>query len=169
MKRPANAEGTLRRIEAWRAARPDLVVRSTFIVGFPGESDREFEELLAFLEAAQLDRVGCFAYSPVEGATANDLPDPVPDAIKEERRARFMAVQARISAARLQQRVGSVLQVLVDGHDEHGTAVARSAADAPEIDGVVRVRDGQALRTGTFARVEVTAADEHDLEAIALP
>ena len=107
MKRPANAEGTLRRIEAWRAARPDLVIRSTFIVGFPGETEREFEELLAFLDAAQLDRVGCFAYSPVDGAAANALPDPVPEDVKEERRARFMAVQATISAARLARRVGA--------------------------------------------------------------
>jgi len=165
MKRPANAEGTLRRIEAWRAARPDLVIRSTFIVGFPGETEREFEELLAFLEAAQLDRVGCFAYSPVEGAAANALPDPVPDAIKEERRARFMAVQARISAARLARRVGTTLTVLVDGHEAAGIAIARSAADAPEIDGLVRVEGGRDLAPGTFADVTVTGADEHDLRA----
>ncbi len=166
MKRPANAEGTLRRIAAWRAARPDLVVRSTFIVGFPGETDQEFDELLAFLETAQLDRVGCFAYSPVDGATANDLPDPVPEAIREERRARFMQVQSRISAARLQRRVGETIRVLVDGHDEDGTAITRSAADAPEIDGVVRVAHGAALRVGDFAQVQVRAADLHDLDAV---
>jgi ribosomal protein S12 methylthiotransferase len=161
---PANAEGTLRRIEAWRAARPDLVIRSTFIAGFPGETEREFEELLAFLEAAQLDRVGCFAYSPVEGAAANALPDPVPDAVKEERRARFMAVQASISARRLARRVGETIAVLVDGHD--GTdAIARSAADAPEIDGTVRIANGTALPIGSFARVRVTGAGEHDLDA----
>ena len=165
MKRPANAEGTLRRIEAWRAARPDLVVRSTFIVGFPGESEREFDELLAFLEAAQLDRVGCFAYSPVDGAAANALPDSVPDKVKEERRARFMSVQANISAARLLRRVGQSMTVLVDGH-EGTTAIARSAADAPEIDGTVRVADARALRAGTFARVRVTGATEHDLDAV---
>ncbi|MEP7208873.1 MAG: 30S ribosomal protein S12 methylthiotransferase RimO [Casimicrobiaceae bacterium] len=164
MKRPANAEGTLRRVEAWRAARPDLVVRSTFIVGFPGETEREFEDLLAFLQTAQLDRVGCFAYSPVDGATANALPDPVPDAVKEDRRARFMAVQATISAARLQRRIGSVLPVLVDGHED-GVAIARGPADAPEIDGVVRIADGRALPVGAFAQVRVTAADAHDLEA----
>jgi ribosomal protein S12 methylthiotransferase len=166
MKRPANAEGTLRRIEAWRAARPELVIRSTFIAGFPGETEREFDELLAFLEAAQLDRVGCFAYSPVDGAAANTLPDPVPDDVKEHRRARFMAVQARISAARLARRVGQTLTALVDGHDEHGNAIARSAADAPEIDGVVRVAGGGTLKAGGFARVRITGATDHDLEAV---
>jgi len=165
MKRPANAEGTLRRIETWRAARPDLVIRSTFIVGFPGETEREFEELLAFLEAAQLDRVGCFAYSPVDGAAANALPDPVPDDVKEDRRARFMAVQAKISAARLARRVGETMTVLVDGHDPDGTALARSAADAPEIDGTVRIEGGAALAPGSFARVTITGAAEHDLRA----
>src|SRR5438477_1103482 len=164
MKRPANAEGTLRRIEAWRAARPDLIVRSTFIVGFPGETENEFEELLAFLEAAQLDRVGCFAYSPVDGAAANALPDAVRDDVKEDRRRRFMAVQAKISAARLARRVGETLTVLVDGH-RGDTAIARSAADAPEIDGTVRIADAGKLAAGTFARVRVTAASEHDLTA----
>ena len=164
MKRPANAEGTLRRIEAWRTARPDLTIRSTFIVGFPGETEREFEELLGFLEAAQLDRVGCFAYSPVDGATANALPDPVAEDVKEERRARFMAAQASISAARLARRVGQEMTVLVDGHDGT-TALARSAADAPEIDGIVRIADGDKLAAGTFVRVTVTASDEHDLAA----
>jgi ribosomal protein S12 methylthiotransferase len=164
MKRPADAEGTLRRIEAWRAARPDLVVRSTFIVGFPGETEREFEALLAFLDAAQLDRVGCFAYSPVDGAAANALPDPVPEDVKQDRRARFMAAQARISAARLARRVGTTLRVLVDAH-EANCAIARSAADAPEIDGVVRIAAGHALKVGEFADATVTAADEHDLRA----
>ena len=164
MKRPANSEGTLRRIGAWRAARPDLAIRSTFIVGFPGETETEFADLLAFLEAAQLDRVGCFAYSPVEGAQANALPDPVPDDVKEDRRARFMAVQARISAQRLARRVGATLTVLVDGH-EGRTAIARSAADAPEIDGTVRIAKGATLTTGSFARVSVTGATEHDLRA----
>jgi ribosomal protein S12 methylthiotransferase len=164
MKRPANSEGTLKRIQAWRSARPDLVIRSTFIAGFPGETEREFDELLAFLDAAQLDRVGCFAYSPVEGAKANALPDPVPEQIKQERRARFMQVQAGISARRLQAKVGRQLRVLVDGAGKKG-AVARSSADAPEIDGVVRVRDGQRLKPGEFAQVMVEAADEHDLFA----
>jgi ribosomal protein S12 methylthiotransferase len=165
MKRPANAEGTLKRINAWRAARPDLVIRSTFIVGFPGESEREFEETLSFLEAAQLDRVGCFAYSPVEGAAANDLPDPLAEDVKEERRARFMEVQARISAARLAHRVGSTMTVLVDGHAEDGTALARSAADAPEIDGTVHIAAGGKLAVGSFARALITGAGDHDLAA----
>ncbi len=164
MKRPANSEGTLRRIEAWRAARPDLVIRSTFIVGFPGETESEFDELLAFLEAAQLDRVGCFAYSPVDGAQANALPGAVPDDVKEDRRARFMAAQAKISAARLARRVGETLTVLVDSHDGN-TAIARSAADAPEIDGTVRIANGASLPAGAFARVNVTGASEHDLHA----
>jgi ribosomal protein S12 methylthiotransferase len=164
MKRPANAEGTLRRIEAWRAARPDLVIRSTFIAGFPGETEREFEELLAFLGAAQLDRVGCFAYSPVDGATANALPYPVPDDVKEDRRARFMAVQAKISAARLRRRIGETLTALIDGH-EGTAAIGRSAADAPEIDGTVRITSGSKLPIGTFVRVVVTGAGEHDLTA----
>ena len=164
MKRPANAEGTLKRIEAWRAARPDLVIRSTFIAGFPGETEGEFEELLAFLEAAQLDRVGCFAYSAVEGATANALPDPVPEDVKADRQARFMAVQARISAARLARRVGQQMTVLVDAH-EGRVAIARSAADAPEIDGTVRIAGGATLVPGTFARVEITGAGPHDLKA----
>jgi ribosomal protein S12 methylthiotransferase len=164
MKRPANAEGTLRRIEAWRSARPDLVIRSTFIAGFPGETEAEFEELLAFLDAAQLDRVGCFAYSPVEGAAANALPDPVPAEVREDRRARFMAVQEKISARRLARRVGSTMAVLVDGHDGR-TAIARSPADAPEIDGTVHVANGAALPIGSFARVVVTGTSEHDLRA----
>jgi len=164
MKRPANAEGTLRRIEAWRAARPDLVIRSTFIAGFPGETEAEFEEMLAFLEAAELDRVGCFAYSPVDGAAANALPDPVPVELREERRARFMEAQERISARRLARRVGTTMTVLVDGH-EGTTAVARSAADAPEIDGLVRVAGGSKLAVGNFARVTITAASGHDLRA----
>jgi ribosomal protein S12 methylthiotransferase len=169
MKRPANAEGTLRRIESWRAQRPDLVLRSTFIVGFPGETDREFDELLAFLEAAQLDRVGCFAYSPVDGAAANALPDPVPDDVKDARRARFMALQSKISATRLARRIGTAIPVLVDAVEARGRdaiAIARSAGDAPEIDGVVRVRGGGELAVGSFARVRVTGADEHDLTAM---
>jgi len=133
-------------------------------VGFPGETETEFADLLAFLEAAQLDRVGCFAYSPVEGAQANALPDPVPDDVKEDRRARFMAAQARISAQRLARRVGETLSVLVDGH-EGKTALARTASDAPEIDGTVRVANGAPLAIGSFARVSVTGASEHDLRA----
>ncbi len=164
MKRPASAENTLARIRAWRALCPDLTIRSTFIAGFPGETEREFDELLAFLEEAQLDRVGCFAYSPVDGAAANALPDPVPAEEREARQARFMETQARISAARLARKVGRTLDVLVDAV-EGDVALARSAADAPEIDGVVRVEDGDGLRVGDFARVVVTGADAHDLTA----
>ncbi|MEA3154191.1 MAG: ribosomal protein methylthiotransferase [Betaproteobacteria bacterium] len=164
MKRPASAENNLTRIRRWREICPDLTIRSTFIVGFPGENDADFEELLGFLEEAQLDRVGCFAYSPVDGATANALPDPVPDEVKEERRARFMAVQERISAARLKQKVGKTLTVLVDELTEDG-AIARSAADAPEIDGVVHVARSRKLKAGEFAEVRITHSDVHDLFA----
>ena len=145
MKRPANAENNLERIRAWRSICPDLTIRSTFIAGFPGETEREFDALLAFLEEAQLDRVGCFAYSAVDGAVANALPDPVPDELKEERRARFMATQAKISTQRLSAKIGRTLTVLVDGHAKAAHAIARSSADAPEIDGVVRIADGGKL------------------------
>jgi ribosomal protein S12 methylthiotransferase len=164
MKRPASAEDTLARIRSWRAVCPEITLRSTFIVGFPGETEAEFEQLLEFLEDAQLDRVGCFAYSPVDGAAANALPDPVAQELKEERRARLMTLQARISAARLRAKVGRRLEVLVDQVDRKG-AVARSSADAPEIDGVVRIRDGARLRPGEFAAVIVEDAGEHDLTA----
>ena len=164
MKRPGNIDKTLERIGNWRKAVPDLTIRSTFIVGFPGESDAEFEDLLDFLHEAQLDRVGAFAYSPVDGARANDLPDPVPEELKEDRLEQFMAVQAEISAARLQRKIGRRLTVLVDRVDAGG-AVARSTADAPEIDGVVRIRDGRRLKPGAFAEVIVEGADAHDLEA----
>ena len=164
MKRPASAENNLARIRAWRAACPEITIRSTFIAGFPGETEAEFEELLEFLEEAQLDRVGCFAYSPVEGAKANALPDPVPEEVRQERRGRFMQKQAGISARRLQAKVGRKLQVLIDSNGKTG-AVARSSADAPEIDGVVRIRDAQRLKPGAFAQVLVEAADEHDLFA----
>jgi ribosomal protein S12 methylthiotransferase len=168
MKRPANAENTLARIRAWRAICPDITIRSTFIAGFPGETDAEFEQLLAFLDEAQLDRVGCFAYSPVDGAAANALPDPVPQEVREERQARFMQTQARISAARLQRKIGKTMQVLVDAIDGD-VALARSSADAPEIDGVVRVEGGAKLKAGAFAQVVVTDADAHDLTARLAP
>jgi ribosomal protein S12 methylthiotransferase len=155
MKRPAGGEKVLERLARWRDLCPDLAIRSTFIVGFPGETEGEFEELLAFLEAAQLDRVGCFAYSPVDGAAANALPDPVPDEVKEERRARFMQAQAAISARKLRARVGQTLQVLVDA-----PGVGRSSADAPEIDGTVRFRGGKA---GEFRNVVIERASAHDL------
>jgi len=164
MKRPAATEKVLDRLARWRADCPDLVLRSTFIVGFPGETEAEFARLLEFVEAAQLDRVGCFAYSPVAGAPANALPDPVPEEVKEERRARFMALQARISAARLASRVGTTMTVLVDavGDEE---VVARGPGDAPEIDGIVRVPGAWALAPGDFIEVRITGSDEHDLVA----
>ena len=155
MKRPASAEKVLERIRAWRAISPDLTIRSTFIVGFPGETDVEFEELLEFLEEAQLDRVGCFEYSPVDGAAANELPGALPDEVKKERRERFMHLQEKISAARLRSKVGKTYQVLVDEPD-----VGRSSADAPEIDGIVHFKGG---KTGEFAKVRIDRADAHDL------
>ncbi len=164
MKRPAHAENTLARIRAWRTTCPELVIRSTFIVGFPGETDAEFDELLAWLNEAQLDRVGCFTYSPVEGATANALPDAVPDEVKAERQARFMERAQAISAARLAKRVGTRMRVLVDRVDG-ALAIARGPGDAPEIDGVVRIRKGGKLAVGEFADVEITAADAYDLDA----
>ena len=167
MKRPAAAEGTLDRLREWRRVCPDLVLRSTFIVGFPGETEAEFEELLAWLEEAQLDRVGAFKYSPVEGARANNAGAHVDPAIQDERLARFMERAQRISAARLATRVGREETVLVDGI-EGGTAIARSRGDAPEIDGVVRVKKGAKLAVGEFARVRITGADAYDLKAIAV-
>ncbi len=155
MKRPASSERVLERIRQWREACPDITIRSTFIAGFPGETEAEFGELLAFLEQAQLDRVGCFAYSPVDGAAANALPDPVPAPVKEERRRRFMQTQARISAAKLKAKVGRRLRVLID---EPG--VGRTMGDAPEIDGVVHFKGG---KSGEFADVLIDRADEHDL------
>ena len=165
MKRPAATENTLARIQAWRARCPDITLRSTFIVGFPGETEADFEELLEFLEAAQLDRVGCFAYSPVEGAAANVLPGQVPEELKQERLTRFMETQADISAQRLARKVGKTLTVLVDKIPPEGEAIARSPADAPEIDGVVIIENGAGLKVGEFARVHITAAGEHDLWA----
>lgn len=164
MKRPAHAEDTLARIRRWREICPDLTLRSTFIVGFPGETDDDFELLLDWLEEAQLDRVGCFTYSPVEGAAANALPDPVDPEIAEERLERFMNVQARISARKLQAKVGRELEVLVDELDGD-TAIARSHADAPEIDGLVYLEGHPELTPGQRLRVRVTDADEHDLWA----
>ncbi|MGE5095198.1 MAG: 30S ribosomal protein S12 methylthiotransferase RimO [Betaproteobacteria bacterium] len=168
MKRPASSERNLERIRAWRGACPDITLRSTFIVGFPGETEAEFEELLAFLDEAQLDRVGCFAYSAVEGAAANGLPGAVPEEVKEERRARFMEKQERISRARLASKVGREIEVLVD-EMQGATAIARSKADAPEIDGIVRVKGAKGAKPGDVLRVRVTAAGAHDLEAKALP
>jgi ribosomal protein S12 methylthiotransferase len=164
MKRPASSEDNLARIRRWRGICPELTIRSTFIVGFPGETEADFEELLAFLEEAQLDRVGCFAYSPVEGATANALSGHVPEEVKEARRARFMAVQERISAQRLKRKVGREMTVLVDTVTEEG-AIARSSADAPEIDGVVHLRRSKKLEAGEFTQARITRSDTHDLFA----
>ncbi|ESS72247.1 ribosomal protein S12 methylthiotransferase RimO [Methyloglobulus morosus KoM1] len=164
MKRPAASQNNLERIRAWREVCPDITLRSTFIVGFPGETEQEFEELLDFLDEAQLDRVGCFAYSPVKGAVANDLPDSIPEEIKQDRLARFMERQSEISAGRLQQRIGNIETVLVDEVVEEG-AVARSQSDAPEIDGLVFIDGATHLKVGEFVSVEIEEADEHDLWA----
>jgi ribosomal protein S12 methylthiotransferase len=164
MKRPGNIDRTLERINNWRKIVPDLTIRSTFIVGFPGETDAEFDELLDFLREAKLDRVGAFAYSPVDGAKANELPGAVSEELKEDRLEQFMLVQAEISAAKLQRKIGRTIKVLVDEAGKDG-AIARSAADAPEIDGTVIIADGQKLRPGQFLDVVVQSADEHDLHA----
>ncbi len=162
MKRPGNIEGTLARIQGWREICPEITIRSTFIAGFPGETEADFELLLSFLREAELDRVGCFAYSPVEGATANALPGAVPEEVKQERVARLMELQEEISAAKLERKIGQIVTVLVDEVDEEG-AVARSAADAPEIDGLVYIEGAGNLKPGDFAEVEITDADAHDL------
>ncbi len=162
MKRPGNSEGVLARIKQWREICPELTLRSTFIVGFPGETEEEFEELLDFIEEAQLDRVGAFAYSPVEGAVANDLPDHVPPEVQQERLARLMWLQEEISEERLKLKIGKTLTVLVDEVDEEG-AIARSFADAPEIDGQVYINDGQHLKVGDLVKVVITDSDTHDL------
>ncbi|UEP59935.1 30S ribosomal protein S12 methylthiotransferase RimO [Acidithiobacillus ferriphilus] len=166
MRRPAAAEKTLDRILGWRWIVPDLTIRSTFIVGFPGETDADFAELLDFLRAAELDRVGCFAYSPVEGAPANAIAGAVPEPVKEERRAEFMAVQEAISRGRLQRRVGQRQRVLVDAVGRGGKVIARSASDAPEIDGVVHLGRAAGLQVGDWVEVEITRADAHDLYGV---
>ena len=165
MKRPAHAENTLERIKRWREICPDITLRSTFIVGFPGETEEEFQTLLDWLDEAQLDRVGCFQYSPVEGARANELAGAVPAELMQERWERFMEKAADISEARLQARVGQKMRVLVDEIDlETGLAQARSAADAPEIDGLVLIEDAGHLKSGSWAQVEIVAADTYDLQ-----
>ncbi len=168
MKRPAHSENTLERIKQWREICPDLVLRSTFVVGFPGETEEDFQILLDWLQEAKLDRVGCFKYSAVDGAAANELPDPVPEEVKEERWQRFMELQQSISADRLQLKIGKTMQVLVDEiDDEEGVAIARSAADAPEIDGNVLIEGegAAALKVGEFVTVTITDADDYDLYA----
>src|SRR5256885_9827170 len=162
IKRPASGEDNLGRIRAWRGICPDITIRSTFIAGFPGETEAEFQELLDFLEEAELDRVGCFAYSPVPGASANELPGALPNEVREERRARLMRLQEKISARRLKRRLGKTIEVLVD-EVKAGRAVGRSAADAPEIDGVVHIENGPNLKPGDWAQVKVTRSDAHDL------
>ena len=168
MKRPASGEKNLERIQAWRLACPDLVLRSTFIAGFPGETEEEFQYLLDFLDEAQIDRAGCFAYSPVEGATANDLDNPVPDAVREDRRARFMAKAEEISIKRLAKKIGKRVQVLIDRVDESG-GIGRTVGDAPEIDGLVRVlpaaKPSKRYRAGEIIRATVISAQGHDLIA----
>jgi ribosomal protein S12 methylthiotransferase len=172
MKRPASGEKNLDRLQKWREACPELVVRSTFIAGFPGETEAEFEHLLDFIREAQIDRAGCFAYSAVEGATANELPGMLPIELREERRARFMAVAEEVSAARLQRRVGSVMQVLVDSAPALGRkgGVGRSYADAPEIDGVVQLlppeKISKTLKVGEFTKARIVSAQGHDLVAL---
>lgn len=168
MKRPASGEKNIERIRAWRAVCPDITVRSTFIAGFPGETEEEFQALLDFLQEAEIDRLGCFAYSPVEGATANNLENPVPEEIREDRRRRVMELQEGISRKRLQSKIGKTMRVLVDALDGQG-AIARSAADAPEIDGVVYLKrpfePNRKYTVGEFYDVQITAADAHDLWA----
>ena len=167
MKRPASAERNLDRIRAWRAVCPDVAIRSTFIVGFPGETEVDFEYLLDFLREARLDRVGCFSYSPVQGAKANALPDPVPEDVKEERRRRFMQVQSEISADNLKRRVGHVETVLIDsGNNGKGRAVGRSRYEAPDIDGLIYIDSDKPLYPGDLVRVRLTGSTEHDLTGV---
>ena len=162
MKRPGQAEKVLERIKKWREICPEIVIRSTFIVGFPGETEEDFQMLLDWIEEAQLDRVGCFQYSPVDGAKANELPDPVPEDVKQERFERFMALQQQISTEKLKQRIGQTMTVLIDEVDEEG-AIARSYADAPEIDGMVYLNGETELTVGDFVKVKITHSDEYDL------
>jgi ribosomal protein S12 methylthiotransferase len=164
MKRPASSENNLARINAWREVCPDITIRSTFIVGFPGETDEDFDMLLDFMQEAQLDRVGCFAYSAVDGAAANQLANPVPEALKQERLARFMAVQEEISANKQRNKIGRIEMVLVD-EVEGDVAIGRTSADAPEIDGVVHLADADGLMPGDLVEVEITGSDGHDLWA----
>ena len=168
MKRPANEARVLERLKSWREQVPDIAVRSSFVVGFPGETEEDFQYLLDWLEQARLDRVGAFKFEPVEGAAANALPDPVPEDVKAERYARIMALSARISAEKLAAKVGTEIDVLVDAADGEGGATGRSKADAPEIDGEVHLRDAGGLKPGDIVRVRVEDADEHDLFGVPL-
>lgn len=174
MKRPASGEKNLERLFKWRSVCPEIVIRSTFIAGFPGETEEEFEHLLSFIREAEIDRAGCFAYSPVSGAIANDLPNMLPVELREERRVRFMEVAEAVSASKLQRRVGSIMQVLVDSAPGMGKrgGVGRSYADAPEIDGVVRLlppeKISKTLKVGEFTKARIVAAQGHDLVAMPL-
>src|SRR5688572_28482885 len=163
MKRPANEAKVLERIRGWREICPDIAIRSTFITGFPGETEEDFQYLLDWLDEAQLDRVGAFRFEPVKGAAANALPGAVPEEVKEERYARFMARSAAISAAKLEAKVGRTIDVLIDAVDAEGGATGRSKADAPEIDGEVHLRDAGGLAQGDIVRVHIEDSDEHDL------
>jgi ribosomal protein S12 methylthiotransferase len=168
MKRPANEAKVLERLKAWRAQVPDIAIRSSFVVGFPGETEEDFQYLLGWLEEAQLDRVGAFKFEPVEGAAANVLPDPVPEDAKAERYERIMALSARISAEKLAAKVGQDIAVLIDVVDaETGGATGRSKADAPEIDGEVHLRDAGGLKPGDIVTVRVEESDQHDLYGVA--
>jgi ribosomal protein S12 methylthiotransferase len=162
MRRPANTENTLERIAKWRTICPDITIRSTFIVGFPGETDEEFENLLEFLDEAEIDRVGCFQYSPVKGARANDLANPIPDVIKAERYDRFMRLQADVSRDKLREKIGSTQKILIDAIDDD-RVIGRSAADAPEIDGLVYLPRDNSLKVGEFAHAIITDSDDYDL------
>ncbi len=167
MKRPANEAKVLERLKNWRSIVPDIAVRSSFVVGFPGETDEDFEYLLGWLEEAQLDRVGAFKFEPVSGAAANALPDPVPEEVKQERYERVMALSARISAEKLAAKVGSTIEVLIDAADaETGGASGRSKADAPEIDGEVHLRDAGGLKPGDIVQARIEDSDEHDLYGV---
>jgi ribosomal protein S12 methylthiotransferase len=168
MKRPANEARVLERIHQWRDVCPDIAIRSSFVVGFPGETEEDFQYLLDWLAEARLDRVGAFRFEPVEGAAANALPDPVPEAVKEERYARIMELTAKISAKKLAAKVGRMIDVLIDAVDADGGATGRSKADAPEIDGEVHLRDAGHLSAGDFVKVVVEDADEHDLFGVPL-
>lgn len=168
MKRPANEAKVLERLRAWRAIAPDITIRSTFVVGFPGETEADFQYLLDWLDEAQLDRVGAFRFEPVQGAAANALPNPVPEEVKEERYARIMEKTAAISAAKLQAKIGRTLDVIIDVVDEEGGATGRSKADAPEIDGEVHLRDAGAVKQGDIVSVKIEDADEHDLFGVPL-
>jgi ribosomal protein S12 methylthiotransferase len=167
MRRPANDARVLERIKGWREICPDIAIRSSFVVGFPGETEEDFRYLLDWLEAAQLDRVGAFRFEPVEGAAANALPDPVPEDVKQERFERIMALSARISAEKLSAKVGKSLEVLIDSVDEEtGGATGRSKADAPEIDGEVHLRDAGGLSSGDIVAAQIEDSDEHDLYGV---